>query len=486
MNKFRYNDPVERIKRVNRVYFLAIILLFGVLLAYQSLLVKAGAFSDSLATGSKIVMLLAILMDGILFFMNRANKYLRICITAEVGLAYLFFILNTEGSFLGMAFVGVLGVSVLYYNTVYYTGAFVFSVAMYIIGQVARVNAGVVSADANGVCNVIMTFAVFVMLFIISRLSKMFNDHALGAVEEQSEVQMQIMKVIKKETSSSTDMVNSLYDASQNIAQSMQTISASTEKIVENITEQNYMTQNIQDAISNTQEYSSEMVSVATVSNESISTNQSMMETLKEQSEQIANNNVVVTEAMEQLQDKVDKVASIAKMILKISDETTILSLNASVESARVGEAGKGFSVIADQIRQLAEETKDFTQSITEIVDELNANAKTVVNAVDVSLKAADSQNQMINATADAFDELSGHMNVLVNNVQEIGSRIDHLSSSNNQIVNSITQLSALSEEVSASAEETNHLTEMNVSYARQTRESIQKINQSAVLLKNV
>ena len=486
MNKFRYNDPLERIKRVNRVYLLAIMLLFSVLTVYQSLLVKEGTFSNSMASFSKAVMIMAVFIDGILFLVNKAGKYLRVCITLEVGIAYLFFILKTEGSFLGMAFVGVLGVSVLYYDTVYYMGTLVFSTVLYIIGQLGRVNAEVVSADVNGVCNVIMTFAVFIMLFILSRLSKMFNDHALGAVEEQNEVQMQIMKVIKKETHSSTEMVNSLYTASKNIAQSMQTISVSTEKIVENITEQNYMTQNIQNAISNTQEYSSEMVSVATISNENIRTNQKMMERLKEQSEQIADNNVLVTEAMEQLQDKVDKVASIANMILKISNETTILSLNASVESARAGEAGKGFSVIADQIRQLAEETKDFTESITHIVDELNVNAKTVVDAVGVSLKAADSQNQMISTTAEAFDELSGNMNVLVNNVQEIGNRIDHLSTSNNQIVDSITRLSALSEEVSASAEQTNHLTEMNVNHARQTWESIQKINQSTALLKNV
>ncbi len=486
MNKFRYNDPIERIKRVNRVYLVAIILLFGVLIAYQLLLVKEGIFPTSLASGSRAVMLLTLLIDGVLFFVNKANKYLRICITVEVGLAYIFFLLNTEASFLGMAFVGVLGVSVLYYDTLYYMGAMAFCVLIYIAGQFARVNAGVVSADANGICNVVMTFAVFVMLFVISWLSKLFNDHALGAVEEQNEVQRQIMKVIKKETNSSTEMVNNLYDASQNIAESMQTISASTEKIVENITDQNYMTQNIQNAILTTQEYSSEMASVANVSSENIRHNQDMMKTLKEQSEQIADNNAVVTEAMEQLQDKVDKVDSIAKMILKISNETTILALNASVESARAGEAGRGFAVIADQIRELAEETKEFTESITHIVDELNVNAKTVVNAVDVSLEAADSQNKMISATAEAFDELSDHMNILVNNVQEIGSRIDGLSTSNNQIVNSITQLSALSEEVSASAEETNHLTGLNVNYSRQTYESIQKINQSAALLKNV
>jgi len=203
-----------------------------------------------------------------------------------------------------------------------------------------------------------------------------------------------------------------------------------------------------------------------------------------EQSGQIAENNVLVTDAMEQLQDKVDKVASIANMILKISNQTTILAINASVESSRAGEAGKGFSVIAEQIRQLAEETKKSTESITNIVDDLNANAKTVVNAVGVSLKAADSQNQMIRTAADAFDELSGNMNVLIKNIQEIGNRIDNLSTANNQIVDNITQLSALSEEVSASAEETNHLTELNVNYARRTRESIQKMNQTTASLR--
>lgn len=485
MNKFRYNDPVERMKRVNRVYLLAIIILFSVLGVYQTLLVKEGTFSTSLESYSKVAMITAVLFDGILFFVNKAGKFLRLCITLEVGIAYLFFVLNTEGSFLGMAFVGVLGVSVLYYDAKYFTVTLLFSAVIYIAGQLARINAGVVSGDVNGVCNVIMTFAVFVMFFIISRLSKMFNDHALGAIEEQSEIQGQIMQTVKEETGSSTENVNSLYSASENIARSMQNISASTEKIVENITEQTYMTQDIQNAIANTQEYSSEMVKVATISNEEIQTNQGMLKSLKTQSEQLAENNAFVTDAMEQLQNKIDKVASITNMILKISNETTILSLNASVESVRAGEAGRGFAVVAEQIRHLAEETKDSTKSISDIIDELNANTKNVANAVNISLQATESQNQMINATAEAFDELSGNMNILIKNIQEIGNRIGHLSVANNQIVENITQLSALSEEVSANAEETNYLTEMNVNFARQTWNSIQKINESTASLKN-
>lgn len=485
MNKFRYNDPVERMKRVNRVYLITICVLFAVFMVYQALLVKEGTLPVALAENCRTVMILAVLIDAILYFTNKPNKYMRLCITFEIGVAYLFLVLNTAGSFLGIAFVGVLGASVLYFDAIYYRWTLLFSVVLYLGGQIARVNVGVVSGDVNGFCNVLMTLAVFVMLFVIGRLSKMFNDHALGAVEEQSEIQKHIMKVIKEETSSSTEMVDSLYNASENIAHSMKNISASTEKMVENITEQNYMTQDIQDAIVNTQEYSSEMVTVATLSNVEIQTNQSMLESLKAQSEEIAENNAFVTEAMEQLQDQIGKVASIANMILKISNQTTILSLNASVESVRAGEAGRGFSVVAGQIRQLAEETKDFTKNISDIVDELNVNTKNMANAVGVSLKAADSQNQLINATADAFHELSGNMNILINNIQEIGGRINHLSAANNQIVENITQLSALSEEVSANAEETNHLTERNVSFARQTWESIQRMKESTALSKD-
>lgn len=258
--------------RVNRVYLIAITILFGVLLVYQSMLGKGGVFPDSLRPYSMAALILAIIIDAILFIRNKAGKYLRICITLEAGIAYLFFALTTPGSFLGMAFVGVLGVSVLYYDSTYYLVTMLWCIVVYVAGQ----------------------------------------------------------------------------------------------------------------------------------------------------------------------------------------------------------------------IRQLAEETKKSTESITHIVDDLNDNAKTVVNAVGVSLKAADSQNQMIRTAADAFDELSGNMNVLIKNIQEINDRIDNLSTANNQIVENITQLSALSEEVSASAEETNHLTEMNVNYASRIRVSIQKINQTTALLKYV
>ncbi|MBQ3104327.1 MAG: chemotaxis protein [Lachnospiraceae bacterium] len=486
MKQYLYNDPVERCKRVNRVFLLAACILFSVLIVYQSMLVSDGLFPESTAPFTLGALILFFLLDTVLFLKNRATGLLKYCITIEVGIAFWYYMMTTSANFLGLALIGVLGVSILYYDSRSYTITFILYVLLYIGGQIVRVTTHVVEGDSNGLCNVIMTFAVFVMLFIISRLSKMFSDHALGTVEEQSRQQAQMMQeilnishVVKEESDIGTDMANRLYGASEQTTESMHIISGSTEKIAENIVEQTTMTQDIQDAIYNAKEYSEEMVSIATGSNEEIQQNLMMMQNLQEQSRQISQTNVQVTAAMERLQQRTEEVAAIVSIILNISNQTNLLALNASIESARAGEAGRGFAVVAEQIRQLAEETRRSTESITGIIAQLNANAKEVVDVIHSSVAAAASQNDMIEVAADAFEGLSLNMKKLIKTIEEINMKIENLSDANQQIMDSITQLSALSEEVSSSAEQTNQLTEKNMEYVEQTRESIQTIQSS-------
>ena len=481
MGKFRYNNENERCKRINRMYLIALGIMFGVFILYLKLLVKSGDMADSTSSTIIWIWLVAFAADIGIYIKDKSNRFMRHICSAEVGVAFVYFMMNTEANFLGLALVGALGVSVLYFDIKGYVITFLVYAMLYIGTQMARVSSGVVESNANGICQVLMTFAVFIMLFVICRLSKLFSDHALGAVEEQGKIQARIMEVVKRESSVSTENVASLLEASQSIAESMQDISYSTERFVENIGEQTYMTQNIQDAILDTQDCASKMVSIATTSSEEIETNQELMEKLKAQSVQISEINHQVTGAMEGLQKGVKDVAEIVTMIMKISKQTSILSLNASVESARAGDAGKGFAVVAEQIRQLAEETREATESITEIIEELDTNAKEVMEATKVSVEATGSQSEMIGTTADAFEELRKSMDMLIGNIQEIDTRVGNLSKANNQIVGNITQLSALSQEVSASAEQTNELTVRNLEYAKQTGKSIQTIKDSTL-----
>ena len=133
----------------------------------------------------------------------------------------------------------------------------------------------------------------------------------------------------------------------------------------------------------------------------------------------IKDTNHSVTDAMEKLQEKTKEVEEIAGSIMAISGQTNLLALNASIESARAGEAGRGFAVVAQQIRQLAEQTKSFTEEITKITNELNANANMVVNTISGSIEATEQQGEKILAASETFEQLNKNMEALASQVEE-------------------------------------------------------------------
>jgi len=172
----------------------------------------------------------------------------------------------------------------------------------------------------------------------------------------------------------------------------------------------------------------------------------------------------------------IEHMQAVIGSILGISSQTNLLALNASIESARAGEAGRGFAVVADQIRQLAEQTKQSTEEITAIVNELNQNADAVVESVGRSVDAAAIQNEKIDAAAVAFSKLNENMVVLIEGINAIDSQIDDLAVSNNRIVDNIAQLSATTEEVTASAEQVQSITRENLEEVDSVQQVIAQI----------
>lgn len=280
-----------------------------------------------------------------------------------------------------------------------------------------------------------------------------------------------VAEEVRKGTENAMNIVNELNSSTEVVNGAMKDISDSTQSTAENIQTQTTMTQSIQDSIGLTLERSENMVQVAKQSGELNAQSLAFMNHLKSQSEVIADTNSEVAESMRQLKERTNAVKSIADTIFSISSQTNLLALNASIESARAGEAGRGFAVVADEIRQLAEKTRQETESIAEILNDLSTDAENAAEAVNKSVEAAGAQDEMIRKVSESFEAMNGNVSTLIADIGEIDNMLSSLSEANNQIVENIMHLSATTEEVTASSVQAADLSMKNLGNAEETKQ---------------
>lgn len=147
------------------------------------------------------------------------------------------------------------------------------------------------------------------------------------------------------------------------------------------------------------------------------------------------------------LVSKLESVNSITDSINQIATQTNLLSLNAAIEAARAGEAGKGFSVVAGEVRKLAENSKAAVQSITNILDEIKADIINASNTMNTGNEAIDTQHSLLIEAKANFQGIKNSINA---SSTEIEGCLNLLNDSENSRVNVITlidNISHLSEE---------------------------------------
>ena len=131
------------------------------------------------------------------------------------------------------------------------------------------------------------------------------------------------------------------------------------------------------------------------------------------QMQEIASRQTEVSEAAKTIENAVDSSMAIISSIQTIANQTNLLSLNASIEAARAGDAGKGFAVVATEVSNLSNSTKETTQNIAEILNNMNESVKDILVKIDQISESVSVENEEmsnIDATVeklqDAADEI--------------------------------------------------------------------------------
>lgn len=162
-----------------------------------------------------------------------------------------------------------------------------------------------------------------------------------------------------------------------------------------------------------------------------------------------------IGEQIRMTNDSIEKIGAAATLITSIADQTSLLSLNASIESARAGEAGKGFAVVAGEIQKLAEQSDEAAAEIQQIIDTLLREAGQTMAVMKETEHLVAEQQVKLNDTKARFHEVGDGINVSREGTNVIRDNATSCDSARTQVVDVISNLSALSQENAASAQQT-------------------------------
>jgi methyl-accepting chemotaxis protein len=188
------------------------------------------------------------------------------------------------------------------------------------------------------------------------------------------------------------------------------------------------------------------------------------------------------------LSDEIQKINGITKVINDIAEQTNLLALNAAIEAARVGEAGRGFTVVADEVRKLAEQSKESSVNINNLILSISNNTEVMIKTTDVMSSGLDNQTKVINNAISSFTSIISSVEEIIPQIDNVAVSADKINKEKNTIIGKVEEVSSISlevsstsEEIAASSEEMSASTEEVASSAQQlaqmTNEMMEQIN---------
>lgn len=284
------------------------------------------------------------------------------------------------------------------------------------------------------------------------------------------------MRVMRNDLSESISMIRNMADA---LNQQLDDTKISADAIMNSSREAEQQAITVAAAanemVSTTQEIASNCERAATLSDQSSGVTQDSVKLIRATIEDIRNQSTYTqndASKVQALAEQTQKIGSIVGTIDEIAAQTNLLALNAAIEAARAGEAGRGFAVVADEVRALASRTSKSTQEISAMVHQVQKDASEATSSMNTSV-------ENINAVADRASTIEGTLNSILDYVGQVNDQIRMIATAAEEQTTATSEISANMQKISSDTEEIVQSAEQAIGHCDSSVDSIRNLVQN-------
>ncbi|WP_162013536.1 methyl-accepting chemotaxis protein [Desulfofarcimen acetoxidans] len=285
------------------------------------------------------------------------------------------------------------------------------------------------------------------------KLSVVANGDLTMDISMQSEELGALAAPINKMISNLKEIITEISDSSTNLASYSQELSANTEETTAIATETSVKTTSttaiMQKTVNNTLAIKEAILDASKEAEKGQSTIEIVTGTMNDIT--TATNNI--TNVIKELNDNLTKISSFVESISSIAEQTNLLALNAAIEAARAGENGKGFSVVAEEVKKLAEESANTSKQIKSLVGFIQSQSDQAVKEMVINISKVEKGVFVVNNAGQSFDNIISKVIALTSQIEQITEGAKEIYETISDVAQSTKESTSSMEEIALSVE---------------------------------